>query len=234
MPSYSSPWQRPDRATHNHTLSDLLSSYAPPDRSRYLNREVATREREAEFRREGRFIPGTDLLFGTKLDGEELPPLYEPPKRETRDHWDNVIDSVAEHYKLRTEGEKVLWNGREIAAGVAEEIKAYWEVHAVKREKMRVQEEKRLRALAKATIKSVVSEWKRAVHVSLKLVNVINAGLPTHTSPSAYPRARASTGRGGGAEERSRAPRGSSRPVRSTSVFPEGSSSTEGSFKRCE
>ncbi|KAJ3550654.1 hypothetical protein NMY22_g329 [Coprinellus aureogranulatus] len=162
MPTYTNAWQRPDAALHGHSLTALLSSYLPPDRSKQVEKEAGIREREAEFRKAGRFIPGTDLLFGTKLESDELPPLYDPPKRETRDHWDHVINTVAEHHRLRENGE--LWNGKVIIGKVAEMVKAYWEVQEAKRERIRLQEEKKLRALAKATIKAVVTEWKRAVH----------------------------------------------------------------------
>lgn len=61
-------------------------------------------------------------------------------------------------------------SGVEIASQISTAIRSYWDVQAVKREKAKAQEERRLRALAKATIKLVTAEWKKAVFVSFESV----------------------------------------------------------------
>lgn len=58
-------------------------------------------------------------------------------------------------------------SGRQIAAQIASKIQAYWDGQATKKDKLKLQEDRRLRALAKATIKMVTNEWKKAVFVRI-------------------------------------------------------------------
>ncbi|TFY83000.1 hypothetical protein EWM64_g1017 [Hericium alpestre] len=51
-----------------------------------------------------------------------------------------------------------------VAGTIVRGVKGYWENFAVKEGKARRDEEKRLRALAKETVKMVVNEWKKAVY----------------------------------------------------------------------
>jgi helicase SWR1 len=44
-------------------------------------------------------------------------------------------------------------------------VQGYWDGHALREDKAKAQEERRLKALAKATIKMVTREWKKAVFV---------------------------------------------------------------------
>ena len=55
--------------------------------------------------------------------------------------------------------------GVQVAASVAAKVRGYWEGMAVREERARLAEERRLKALAKATIRLVVGEWKKAVFV---------------------------------------------------------------------
>ena len=55
--------------------------------------------------------------------------------------------------------------GMQIAANVAKMVKVYWEQQAVKQDRARVQEEKKLRALAKSMMKLVTAQWRQAVFV---------------------------------------------------------------------
>lgn len=64
-------------------------------------------------------------------------------------------------------GSSFFVDGRAVAAQVAGKVRAYWEAKAAREDKFRMQEERRLRTLAKTTIKMVVAEWKKAVYVSL-------------------------------------------------------------------
>lgn len=75
-----------------------------------------------------------------------------------RHAWDAVVDAVKER------GAVPFANGQEVAEQVASRVK--WEAQAVKDDKTRAQEERRLRALAKATIRMVAAEWKRAVFIT--------------------------------------------------------------------
>jgi helicase SWR1 len=121
--------------------------------------DAALFERTELFRRQGRFIPGTDVLFGFNVDTQ---PSYGTPLRKAKDHWDNVIEAVIHRNEVKSK----LPSGREIAAQVASKVRAYWDAQEAKKDKVKVQEERRLRALAKATIKMVTNEWKKAVFVS--------------------------------------------------------------------
>ena len=76
-----------------------------------------------------------------------------------QDAWAHIVEAVQERAVHKPP------SGRQVAAQVASRVRAYWESRAVKDDKLKLQEEKRLRALAKATIKQVVDEWKKAVHV---------------------------------------------------------------------
>lgn len=116
--------------------------------------------RVQEFRNEGRFIPGTDVLFGTSA--ADLTTLFTTPQRESRDTWDDVVEAVIAEGKLRSKRPV----GRQIATQIANKIQAYWDGFAARKDRVKLQEERRLRALAKATIKMVASEWKKAVFVS--------------------------------------------------------------------
>ncbi|TFK26333.1 hypothetical protein FA15DRAFT_667636 [Coprinopsis marcescibilis] len=167
---FTNPGQIPPPPQHGGSLTQLVSSIKTngvkevneETLQRQVLKEAGVRKREADFRRQERFIPRTDILFGTKIDVEApLPEPYRPPKRTTTDLWDAVITAVVANGKARQS--KKVPTGRQIAAQIASRIQAYWEGQAAKKEKLRAQEEKRLRALAKSTIKMVVAEWKRAV-----------------------------------------------------------------------
>ncbi|KAF6761123.1 helicase SWR1 [Ephemerocybe angulata] len=161
LPSYTNPYQLPEPPKHGRSLTTLLSTFIPPDRSKQAEKEATIRFREAKFRQDGRFIPGTDVLFGTKVDIDNLPPPYEPPNRDTKDHWDTVIESVVSQHQAR--GARPWPRGKDVAAQVSASMKGHWDAEEVKRGKAQGLEEKKLRALAKSTVKAVVNEWKRAV-----------------------------------------------------------------------
>ncbi|RXW22350.1 hypothetical protein EST38_g3485 [Candolleomyces aberdarensis] len=163
MPSYTNPLQRPQPAKFGSSLADLVSSfdYRTGKTEQTIAKEASIREQEAQFRRQKRFIPGTDVFFGTKFNTDEPPPPYQPPKRGSKDVWDAIIDAVGAHYRARSA--KKLSHGRFVAGQVALRIQGHWDAQAAKKDRSRAQEEKRLRALAKSTVKLVVNEWKRAV-----------------------------------------------------------------------
>lgn len=164
-PSLTHHKQRPPPPKFNSSLSNFLTSFRmlgdeEVDSERIAKRaleEARIREREADFRRQGRFIPGTDVLFGT--EPSTIP--YDPPKRTTRDIWDDIVEIIS---TTRSKVPKKTV-GQQVAAQIASKVQAYWDTQGVKRDKARAQEERRLRALAKATMKMVNAEWKKAVHV---------------------------------------------------------------------
>jgi helicase SWR1 len=155
-PSLSSPLQRPLPTKHGSSLTAFLDSYmtlndndvTPEVVDDSATKDAAILERIDSLRRHGRLLLGTDFVNVVQ------------PKREP-DHWDSVIDSVVTRGSKRTNG------GRQVAKQIAGKIQAYWDGFAAREDKAKVQEEKRLRALAKATIKAVVNEWKKAVFVRI-------------------------------------------------------------------
>lgn len=82
------------------------------------------------------------------------------PQRSGVDVWDHIIEAVVKRRKVSSRS-----NGRQVAAQVAKVVQGYWDAHAAKKEKARMQEERRLRMLAKATIKMVTGEWRKVVFV---------------------------------------------------------------------
>lgn len=159
----TNPLQRPIPPKFNNSLYGFLSSYNILDDKEVsvqkINKlalaEAAVHERVEKFRKDGRFIPGTDALFGTKP--EKL--VYITPKRVSGDAWDDVVEAVIAYGKSRSKKS----SGRAVAGQVANKIQGYWDGQEARKDKARVQEERRLRALAKSTIRQVIGEWKKAV-----------------------------------------------------------------------
>lgn len=117
-------------------------------------------ERVEQFRQDGRFLPGTQTLFGTKHDDSE----YNPPQRTSTDVWDAVLKAVVA--KARSRPKKSL--GRQTTSQIANKIQTYFDNLESKKIKAKEAEERRLRNLAKSTMKLVVGEWKKAIFVSFR------------------------------------------------------------------
>lgn len=172
-PPLTNPKQRPPPAKFNSSLGTFLASYTTHNgrdvNENTLQRDITTDavvlERTEQFRKQGRFIPGTDVLFGFNVDTTAS---FTTPQRTNKDHWDHVVEaaiSESKHWRKRP-------SGRQIAAQVASKIQAYWDGQEAKKDKLKSQEERRLRALAKHTIKMVTQEWKKAVFVSAFLLRL--------------------------------------------------------------
>jgi len=132
--------------------------------AKHAVKEARIREKEYQFRMAGRFIPGTQYLFGTVIDANEEPTEYLSPVRTSRDVWDDVMEDVEAKVKTRQKyASKTL--GQQITFQIATKVRAYWDGVEVKKQKAREAEDRRLRALAKSTMKLVVGQWRRAVHV---------------------------------------------------------------------
>lgn len=169
----TNPKQRPPPAKFNSSLGTFLASYTTHNGrdidEKTLEHEITTDaailERTEQFRKQGRFIPGTDVLFGFNVDTTAS---FTTPQRTNKDHWDHVVEaaiSESRHWRKRL-------SGRQIAAQVASKIQAYWDSQEAKKDKLKSQEERRLRGLAKHTIKMVTQEWKKAVFVSVFLFSL--------------------------------------------------------------
>ncbi|TFK45043.1 SNF2 family N-terminal domain-containing protein [Crucibulum laeve] len=162
--TYSNPRQRPPLPKHNDSISEFLDSYITlnnrdVDEETFRQEtfaEAAIRERVELFRRQGRFIPGTHTIFGHKPPEE----LYEPPKRTSTDPWDAILEDVANRRRLRAR----YTTDSQVAAQVAEKVKAHWAKKDLQKEKDRMQEERALRQQAKALLTLVTDEWKKTVY----------------------------------------------------------------------
>lgn len=78
------------------------------------------------------------------------------------DLWSEIVESAVAAAQARSDAA----SAQEHASRVAAKIRAHWEGIALKEDKARAAEERRLRQMAKFTIKMVVGEWKKAVFVS--------------------------------------------------------------------
>lgn len=158
-PTVSHPLQCPLPTRFGDSVSAFLASYVMLD-DEELDEEAlrALAKQDAAAWRDIDRLRAQGRLFRPPDDGE-LDANAGAGVR-TRDAWDAVVDAVKER------GAVPFANGQEVAAQVASRVKLYWEAQAVKDDKARAQEERRLRALAKATIRMVAAEWKRAVFVS--------------------------------------------------------------------
>ncbi|KAJ8517523.1 hypothetical protein ONZ45_g5314 [Pleurotus djamor] len=165
-PMLSHPRQRPGMPKHNSSLKSFLASYHtldgedihPEDLEKNATRDAEIYEQEILFRNQGRFIPGTDVVFGTK-------PQHTPfttPQRNSTDVWDSVVAEVIAHFRRRPK--KPL--GLHVSSQVAAKVQGYWDAQATKKDRAKAQEEKQIRALAKSTSKLVMAEWKRIIAAS--------------------------------------------------------------------
>jgi helicase SWR1 len=162
----TNPRQRPSLPKFKWSLNTFLTSYNclgedEPDLGlatleRNAEAEAEILERVEQFRRDGRFLPGTQILFGTKHDISE----YHPPQRTSTDVWDDVLKAVI----ARSRPKKSL--GRQITSQIASKILTYFDNQESRKIKAKEAEERRLRNVAKSTMKLVVGEWKKAIFVS--------------------------------------------------------------------
>ncbi|THU89758.1 hypothetical protein K435DRAFT_781451 [Dendrothele bispora CBS 962.96] len=162
-PLLSSPRQKPPPPQYNGSISNLLHSFTmlgdqEADEGtiqKQVHAKASLLEKTSKLRKEGRYFPDAESL------AVEVSTLSGTNKLErlTKDIWDHCIEDAIRYRESQIRAP----SGQQIAGQIAAKIRAYWEVQAVKQEKWKVQEEKRLRALAKATIKIVTTEWKKAV-----------------------------------------------------------------------
>jgi len=122
-------------------------------------RDAALLDRIDTLRRQGRLLLSTEG-FTAESTGAVNGKLFSAaqPKRGP-DVWDHILHAVTAQGRVRRH------HGRHVASQVASKIHAYWDGYAAKKDRAKVQEEKRLRMLAKTTVKMVANEWKKAVFV---------------------------------------------------------------------
>ncbi|KAG0708694.1 SNF2 family N-terminal domain-containing protein [Suillus ampliporus] len=161
-PLYSNPRQQPPRPQFQSSLSKFLHSYVSitdqdlreDDLNFMAQKKAALLDKMESFRRQGRLI--VDSATFHEISRTKSGTSFQESKRD-RDDWDAVLAAITQ----RSPREQV--KGRVIAAQISTRIKAYWDQRAQREDKSKIHEEKRLRALAKATIKMVTNGWKKAV-----------------------------------------------------------------------
>lgn len=161
-PLYSNPRQQPPRPRFHSSLSRFLDSYVSindsdlreDDLNLMAQKKAALLDKMESFRQQGRLIVD-NATFNEMSRTRGGVSIHEP--KQARDTWDVVLETITQ----RSRREQV--KGRAIAAQISTRIKAYWDQRAQREDKAKMHEERRLRALAKATIKMVTSEWKKAV-----------------------------------------------------------------------
>lgn len=106
-----------------------------------------------------------------RSEGRLNGPLQGPVKRQVEPPrptgpWDNIIEQAIAKSKANREAGRAHVN---ISRRIARMITAHWEKAAGADDKERKAEERRLNALAKTTLKAVLSQWKEAVKVRVMI-----------------------------------------------------------------
>ncbi|KAF9529813.1 SNF2 family N-terminal domain-containing protein [Crepidotus variabilis] len=167
-PQLSNPKQRAPEPKFGSSIDKLLSSYIcvdeegesaqPSGLEKEALEEAKLREDVDKLRRQGRFAPRRprDETGDEETDEEEVEHIT--LKRTSKDLWDAVVEEVITRKKRRGRG-----LSRQVTSSIASKVQAHFDAIEAKKTKGREVEERRLRAQAKATMKMVVTEWKKAV-----------------------------------------------------------------------
>ena len=164
-PKLSNPKQRPPPAKFNSSLHEFLSSYISVDEGgqnvesstleKVAIKEANLRARVAKLRREGRFVPERDDDDSEILDDTD----YLSPERTSKDHWDAVVEEAIARYQRKPKRSIAI----QVTSAIASKMQAYFDTLEIKRVKAKEAEEKKLKNIAKSTMRVVVAEWKKAV-----------------------------------------------------------------------
>ena len=171
-PSFSHPRQKPPPPKFGKSLHNFLSSYHSIDDqvlseaalNELARRDAATIDRMEDLHRQGRLLPKMDEE--TEGGAGMRNTTFGAEHQRGPDLWDHVIQEVVAAVRTKARGGGKS-GGKYVTAQIAKMVQAYCDGNAMKEDRARTQEEKRLRALAKAMIKMVTAEWKRAVFVGL-------------------------------------------------------------------
>lgn len=162
-PVYTNPKQKPTPPIFNKSVTSALASFTrieDEDANKdALEEEARGRsvflERVHALRQQGR------MLLSAEDAGRALQTRPTVPRTLGADPWDHILNAVRVRYRGQRET-----SGPEIAATIAAKVRTYWDLQNAKEGRVRLQQEKQLRALAKTTLKLVTTEWKKAVFVS--------------------------------------------------------------------
>ena len=161
-PVYTNPKQKPSPPIFNRSVASVLASF-----TRIEDEDANEDALEDEARRRAVLLECVHALRrqGRMLLSSEDASRAIQKRPTTRtlgtDPWDHIINLVRARYHSPRET-----SGPEIAATIAAKVRTYWDLQNAKEGRVRLQQEKQLRALAKTTLKLVTTEWKKAVFVS--------------------------------------------------------------------
>lgn len=180
----TNPRQRPPAPRFGASLDKFLSSYTTYNDQDFTEdaleemarNDAALLDRIDKFRRQGRLLPEQDVGLGV------MGTATGTGHKRGGDLWDQVVEDVTARGRLKRNG------GRQIASQIASKVQAYWDGYALREDKAKAQEERRLRALAKATIKMVTNEWKKAVFVRFIIYLLVVGRAKTSLYFTAYTR----------------------------------------------
>jgi helicase SWR1 len=162
-PVYTNPKQKPTPPIFNKSVTSALASFTRIEDEDALEdalkEEARGRavflERVHALRQQGR------MLLSAEDASRALQTRPTVPRMPGADAWGHILDAVRARYHGQRET-----SGPEIAATIAAKVRTYWDLQNAKEGRVRLQQEKQLRALAKTTLKLVTTEWKKAVFVS--------------------------------------------------------------------
>ena len=176
VPVYTNPKQRPAPPAFDKSVTSALASYTRLDNDDVdeVVLDQAARERAVLLERVYALRQQGRMLLSAEDAGCALQRPPTDPRTPGSDPWDHVLDAIRVRHRQRET------SGPEIASTIAARVRTYWDLQNAKEGRVRVQHEKQLRALAKATMKHVIAEWKKAVFVSdLSSVHIV--GKPNHS-----------------------------------------------------
>jgi helicase SWR1 len=161
-PVYTNPKQKPTLPIFNKSVASVLASYTRLESDDVDEDALVAEARERAallesvyaLRQQGR------MLLSAEDAGRALQTRPMDPRTIGADPWDHILDAVRARHRQRET------SGPEIAATIAAKVRMYWDLQNAKEGKVKLQQEKQLRALAKTTLKLVIAEWKKAVFVS--------------------------------------------------------------------
>jgi helicase SWR1 len=162
-PVYTNPKQKPIPPFFNKSLTSALASFTQIEdedaNEDALEEEARGRavflERVYALRQQGQ------MLLSSEDASRALQTRPTVPRTLGADPWGHILDAVRARYRGQRET-----SGPEIAATIAAKVRTYWDLQNAKEGRVRLQQEKQLRALAKTTLKLVTTEWKKAIFVS--------------------------------------------------------------------
>ncbi|KNZ81238.1 Helicase SWR1 [Termitomyces sp. J132] len=163
-PPITNPKQRPPPVEYNSSVDTFLRSYftlnghdvKESTLEHQVQVDVSVLERAERLQKNGGFLPIFNELF--QFNEENMGKSLAPP-RQSNDPWDHVVEAachIGQSWRRKS-------SGQQIASQWAKAIRGYWDGQEAMKERLKIQEERRLRALAKATIRMVTDEWKKAV-----------------------------------------------------------------------